>query len=38
LEGSGRGIFLREYPGILSEGLRKATESSVRIACLQAEI
>jgi hypothetical protein len=38
LEGRGRGLILRNYPGIRLEELRKTTKNYVITAGLQAEI
>jgi hypothetical protein len=38
LDGSGRGLLLRYYPGIRLKGVRKARKTSVRIAGLRAKI
>jgi hypothetical protein len=38
LEGSGRGLILRQYPSIFLEGLKKATKTQVRITGLRVEI
>jgi hypothetical protein len=38
LEGRGRGLILRYYPGIHLEGLRKTTKTLVRIPGLRAEV
>jgi hypothetical protein len=38
VDGSGRGITVRYYPGICQEGLRKKTKTQVRIAGLWAQI
>jgi hypothetical protein len=38
VEGSGRGLILREYPRISLEGLRKLQKPSVRIAGIRAKI
>jgi hypothetical protein len=38
LEGSGRGLILEYYLGIILKGLRKVTEAPFRTAGLRAEI
>jgi hypothetical protein len=38
LEGSGRRLILRNYPGIRQEGLRKTTKTSDRMASRLAEM